>query len=213
MMVTSVTCDCYQQSGHFRNRFVKRLVSCRLVKHAIFAVLVVIPLALIAWIVREGRHVPPTSSLPSASASAAAPVDPEDQSLLALFQGDPGGVKTKAKVALYDSKGLFDYIDGAAPLYIERKFRKLAAAEMVTAEGSELVCDVYDMRAPENATSIFQKEKSSASKPVADWPQAISGPMSFIFLKGRYYVKLTAFDKTAEAALPALARALRERMQ
>jgi hypothetical protein len=183
------------------------------VKYAIFAVLVMIPLAVIAWVVREGRHVPPTSLLPSASASAGAPADPEDQSLLSLFKGDPGGTKVKSKVALYDGKGLFDYIDGAAPLYIERKFRKLAAAEMVTAEGSELVCDVYDMRAPENATSIFQKEKSSASKPVADWPQAISGPMSFIFLKGRYYVKLTAFDKNAEAALPALAGALRERMQ
>jgi hypothetical protein len=37
--------------------------------------------------------------------------------------------------------------------------------------------------------------------------------MSFVFSNGRYYVKLTAFDKKAEAALPELAKALRERMK
>jgi hypothetical protein len=187
------------------------------VKYAIFVVLVAIPLALIGWVVRQGRQVPPVSPTASASSSAgsgrAVAKDPDDKPLLELFEGNPGGAKVKDKVALYDEKGLFDYIDGAAPIYIERKFRKLAAAEMVTGEGSELACDVYDMREAENASSIFLTEKSSASQPVEDWPQAISGRMSFIFRRGRYYVKLTAFDNKSEAALPGIARALRERMQ
>jgi hypothetical protein len=48
---------------------------------------------------------------------------------------------------------------------------------------------------------------------VANWPQAGSGPMWFIFHQGCYYVKLTAFDKKAESALPALASALRDRIK
>jgi hypothetical protein len=114
---------------------------------------------------------------------------------------------------LYDEKGLFDYIDGAAPMYIQRHFRKLGAAEMVSADGGELTCDIYDMTAPENATAIFDAEKSASAKPVAGWPEAVTGKMSFVFRSGRYYAKLTAFDAKADAALPALAAALRTKMK
>jgi hypothetical protein len=188
-------------------------------KYVVFAVLVLIPVFLVGWVVREGRSVPPTSPLASAAfaGGTAAPegpkADPDDAPLLALFEGSPGGAKAKAMPSLYDEKRLFDYIDGAAPLYIDRHFRRLAAAEMATADGADLTCDVYDMREAENAASIFLSEKSGSSKTVDDWPQALVGSMSFVFRKGRYYVKLTAFDKKSEAALPGLALALRERMQ
>jgi hypothetical protein len=188
-------------------------------KYVVFAVLVLIPMMLVGWVVREGRRVPPTSPLASGAysvgiaASAGARADPEDAPLVALFEGTPGGAKAKGAPSLYDEKRLFDYIDGAAPLYIDRHFRKLAAVEMATSEGADLTCDVYDMREPENAASIFLSEKSASSRPVEDWPQALAGSLSFVFRKGRYYVKLTAFDKKSEAALPGLALALRERMQ
>lgn len=180
-------------------------------RYLVFAVLVLVPSTLIGWIAWQGQHAPATA--PAASASAGARSPDADAALVALFKGSPGGAKAKEKVALYDEKGLFDYIDGAAPLYIQRHFRKLAAAEMATPEGSELTCDVYDMAAPDNAQAIFDAEKSPSARAVAGWAKAVSGPMSFVFSNGRYYVKLTAFDKKAEAVLPGLAAALRERMQ
>jgi len=48
---------------------------------------------------------------------------------------------------------------------------------------------------------------------VTDFPDAIAGSMSFVFRSGRYYVKLTAFDAKAEAALPGLAKALKGKMK
>jgi len=36
----------------------------------------------------------------------------------------------------------------------------------------------------------------------------VAGPMSLVFRRGRFYVKLTAFDPGGEAALPELGRAL-----
>ncbi len=181
----------------------------------VFAALAAVPVALVGWVVWQGMHPPPPEKLvqslgghPTAKGPAAQ-ADP-DAALLALFDGSPGGVKVKEKVALYDSKGLFDYIDGAAPIFIERGYRRLGAAEMAF-EGSDLTCDVYDMVTPENATAIFNKEKPPTAKQVEGWPAAISGPMSFVFHAGRYYVKLTAFDAKAESALPALAKALREK--
>jgi len=122
-------------------------------------------------------------------------------------------VRIKDKVALYDAKGLFDYIDGAAPLFIDRGFRRLGAAEMATPDGGELTCDVYDMGSPDNARAIFTKERSPSAKSVPGWDGAVAGPKSFVFHYGKYYVKLTAFDDKAESRLPELAKALKERMR
>ncbi len=176
----------------------------------LFAVLAVIPPTLIGTLVWQGRKAPPVEHAPG---SAQVGGQQADQALRALFAPPPDGAKVKEKVALYDEKGLFDYIDGAAPIFIERHFRKLAAAEMATPEGSDLVCDVYDMATPENAQAIFDKEKSPNAKLVDGWPEAIVGPMSFVFHHGRYYTKLTAFDAKAEAALPVVARSLKGRMK
>jgi len=178
------------------------------VRTLLFAVLAVIPPTLVGTLVWQGRKAPPVEH-----ASARPNGQEADAALRALFETPPVGVKIKEKVALYDEKGLFDYIDGAAPIFIERNFRKLAATEMATTEGSDLVCDVYDMGTPENALAIFDKEKSTSAKFVDGWPEAIAGPMSFVFHHTRYYAKLTAFDAKAEAALPGVARSLKERMR
>ena len=176
----------------------------------VFAVLAVIPPTLIGTLVWQGRKAPPVERAPA----AARPSGQEaDSALRALFEPPPTGAKVKEKVALYDEKGLFDYIDGAAPIFIDRHFRRLAAAELATPEGSDLVCDVYDMATPDNAQAIFDKEKSTTAKTVEGWPEAIAGPMSFVFHHTRYYAKLTAFDAKAEAALPGVARSLKEKMK
>jgi hypothetical protein len=180
------------------------------VRIIVFVVLALIPPTLIGTLVWQGRKPPlvehaPVSARPSGQEA--------DTTLRALFEPSLAGAKVKEKVALYDEKGLFDYIDGAAPIFIERHFRKLAAVEMATPEGSDLVCDVYDMATPENAQAIFDKEKSPSAKLADGWPEAIVGPMSFVFHHARYYIKLTAFDAKAEAALPLVARSLKERMK
>jgi hypothetical protein len=180
------------------------------VRIVLFAVLALIPPTLIGVMVWHGRQALPVERAPAAARPAGSEAD---AALRALFEPPLAEVKIKEKVALYDEKGLFDYIDGAAPIFIERHFRRLAASEFATPEGSDLVCDVYDMATPENAQSIFDKEKSAQARPVDGWPEAIVGPMSLVFHHGRYYTKLTAFDAKAEAALPLVARALKEKMK
>ena len=176
----------------------------------VFVILALIPPTLIGSLVWHGRKAP---SPEHAQAPARTGAQEADATLRSLFEAQFQGAKVKEKVTLYDDKGLFDYIDGAAPIFIERHFRKLGAAELSTPEGSDLVCDVYDMATPENALDIFNKEKSTTAKVVEGWPEAISGPMSFVFHHARYYTKLTAFDAKAEAALPLVARALKEKMK
>jgi len=168
----------------------------------------VLPIALVGWIFYRGA----TQPLPELVLVESPPAAGPDVKLKALFDGDLGGVTRNGELTLYDEKTLFEYINGAAPIFLERHFRRLAAAELKL-QTSELVCDVYDMGEAANATSIFDKERSASAKPVEGWDGAVSGSMSFVFHQGPYYVKLTAFDATAEAALPALARALKGKMK
>ena len=172
-----------------------------------------------ATLMLGGTFLLGSTHLPVAVAAAPSASEPPAQScggdaaLRNLFKGAPAGMKVKDKVEIYDEKGLFNYIDGGAPLFINKHFRKLGAAEMASDQGGELTCDIYDMNGPGNAQAIFTAEKSPSSKTVVGWPEAISGPMSFVFYQGCYYVKLTAFDKKSERALPSLASALRDRMK
>jgi hypothetical protein len=188
----------------------RHTISGKPVRKILFAILAVIPPALIGSLVWEGHRAPAQEHAPGQARPAG---QEADATLRALFDGAFSAAKVKEKVVLYDEKGLFDYIDGAAPIFIDRHFRKLAAAEMATPEGSDLVCDVYDMASAENAQAIFNAERSASAKTVDGWTDAIVGPMSFVFHHARYYTKLTAFDAKAEAALPLVARALKEKMK
>ena len=184
----------------------------------LFAILVAVPTALVTWILARGTGVCRVEgAVPVASARAtvaAEPADP-DAALKALFSAPLGNFTLKEEVPLYDQKGLFDYIDGAAPVFIERHFRKLAPAELKvtsTAGEGEVTADVYDMAAAANAASIYAFERPPTAEAFAVGDTGHKGRMSLVFCKGRYYVKLTAFNAIAEAQLPELARLLTSRM-
>jgi hypothetical protein len=163
----------------------------------LFAVLITAPIALLAWIAFRGF--------------VATPRDP-DQALLALFSGLPQQLSLTTPPKLYDQKGLFEYVDGAAPIFIERHFRKLAAAEMKSSDGGELTCDVYDMQSGENASAIFTKETTPSAQPLGVGDDGRRGRMFAVFRRGRYYVKLTAFNPAGDSTLAELARALAAKM-
>lgn len=163
------------------------------------------------------RQPPAPAAVPAAAApappAAAPPAAPAaDPDLPRLLEGLPGA-RLQGAVALYDEKTLSDYIDGAAPLYLARGFRRLAAAELVAAGGGELTADVYDMGTPENAASVFAAEASPRARPVPGFEAAAAGSLSLVFRQGRFHVKLTAFDARGEAALADVGRALAARMR
>lgn len=162
---------------------------------------------------------PPEAAL-SGPAAAAAPAPAEVAAasdavpaLRKLFQGTPGGLEPAGEGTVYDEQTLFDAINGAAPVYLERKFRRLLSMELKTAGGDEVTCDVFDMTDAEHARAIFEKERSAQAKAPPGFADALLGPMSLVFQRGRFYVKATAFSAGGEAALLPLGRALEERMR
>jgi len=196
------------------------------IKQLVFAILVSAPSVLLGWVIGRGQTSGPSDAVAiqcnttddnasgfGSPTNSKPPEDTNDALLRAVFSKPVAGATVKGELELYDAKGLFDYIDGAAPMYIDRGFRKLAAAELVSEGGGELTGDVYDMGTPKNAESIFEAERSDGTQEVASWPEAISGSRSFVFHFDRYYVKLTAFDATSEAALLDVAREVKARLK
>ena len=176
---------------------------------AVLVALLTVPVALVAWVRWAAVHDAPPEYVPP----KAAPVEDPAPGLRALFQGGLGGLAAAGEGALYDEKSLFEAINGAAPVYLERKFRRMLSMELKTEKGSDVTCDVYDMTDAEHARSIFEKERSAQAKPPEGWPEALVGSMSLVFHAGRFYVKATAFDADGEAALLPLGRALKEKVR
>ena len=54
---------------------------------------------------------------------------------------------------------IFDYINGGALVYLEHGLRETTHAVFHDTEGSELVIDIFDMEAPENALAAFNNEE------------------------------------------------------
>jgi hypothetical protein len=176
------------------------------------AVLLAVPVALVAWVRWAAVHEAPAEYVPPKAEAGAAQSDPVP-ALRKLFEGTPGGLSPAGEGAVYDTQTLFEAINGAAPVYLERKFRRLLSMELKTPGGDEVTCDVYDMTDAEHARAIFEKERSAQAQAPPGWPEAVVGPMSLVFHRGRFYVKATAFNAGGEAALLPLGRALEERMK
>jgi hypothetical protein len=180
-------------------------------RRLVAAALVAAPILLVGWVARKGRG---PARQPRGAAPPAAGLPPGDDAALArLFETLAPAARLKAPVVLYDEKLLYEYIDGGAPLYVARHFRRLAAAELDAAGGAELNADVYDMAAPENAAAIFALESSAQARPAPGFDAGRTGPMSLVFRQGRFYVKLTAFDPRGEAALAEVGRAIAARLR
>jgi hypothetical protein len=173
----------------------------------IAALLIAVPLALIGWVAWSGGRPPRQPR--SAVAKPEKPAD-DDAALRSLFDALPPGAKLKEPAVLYD-EDLFDYIDGAAPL--------TSSATSAASQPREVAVEAGARSPPTSTTWLppgtrprFAAERSLSARPVPGFDAAAAGPMSLVFQRGRYYVKLTAFDGRGEAALPELARCLAGRM-
>ncbi|MFH1809477.1 MAG: DUF6599 family protein [Pseudomonadota bacterium] len=200
---------------------------------ALVVLLVAFPLGLVLWIAQRAWTAPavdpalslglhagvhdaagrePGAGTPEPGPAAAEARDEVADALRALLASPLAGFAVDGELQLYDDKGLFDYIDGAAPTFIERGFKKLAAVELKSSDGGEATCDVYDMGAPPSAAAIYGKEKPATANWATVGDEGHRGSRSLVFRRTRYYVKLTAFDDAAEGLLGDLATLLVRRM-
>ena len=124
------------------------------------------------------------------------------------------GLSRDGHPRVFTKDNLFELVDGHAEFFISAGFKQSAVAGYRVA-GDEagmpvINIEVYDMGAPENAFGVMAEEGAQAEAFDVGFMGVKTGE-SAMFIKGPYYVKLTAFAKGADK-LSACARAVDKAM-
>ena len=108
------------------------------------------------------------------------------------------GWKQSGEVQTFIPKILFEYINGAADLYILYDFQELKVAEYQNGKKASVTVEVYEHKTPTHAFGIYSQERL----PNADFIDV--GAQGYIennvlnFLTGPYYVKMSSYNTGAE---------------
>ncbi len=109
------------------------------------------------------------------------------------FSGMKGIEKTDS-VFVYDTATLWEYINGAADLFIDYGFQELQSVD-VKLDSIGATVDVYDMGSPLNAFGIYALERPRDADRLAIGTEAvIQPPAQCLLLKDRYYIKFNFFE-------------------
>ena len=120
--------------------------------------------------------------------------------LTASCGGEPSGFPEVAgwthtgDVRIYTADNLWEYIDGAAVLFVEYGVRTCMTADMSAADVSATV-DLYDMGSPLRAVGVFLREAAGGGTNLAGTTiAALSPPYQALMVKGSTYVKVNVFE-------------------
>jgi hypothetical protein len=124
----------------------------------------------------------------------------------------PGWSKT-GTTRTFTADNLWEYIDGDADKYAQAGVEKTLTADY-RYQNTEAVADVYVMSQPEGAQKVFNSQLATGSQAVQLGDEARLYTGSLTFRKGRYFVRLTAFQEAPDVgkALVELGRGIEEKL-
>jgi hypothetical protein len=94
----------------------------------------------------------------------------------------------------YSPDDLFEYINGAADVYLGYEFQELASLSYDRGESQSLTIDVYRHDSNRNAFGIYSQERPLEARFVNIGSQGYYEEGVLNFWKGHYYVKIVGFD-------------------
>ncbi len=102
--------------------------------------------------------------------------------------------KGLTEVVHYTPDNLWEYINGAADQFIDYGFLTVGVGEFET-NGIQFSVDIYNMENTLNAFGVFSTESKGVKDRYKIGTQAaISLPAQALMFKGKYYIKLYAFE-------------------
>lgn len=105
------------------------------------------------------------------------------------------GWKQSEKPESYLPANLFEYINGAAEIYLSYDFEELLVGQFVLdGEDANVSVEIYDMGNAVNAFGIYGAERFPENKFISMGTQGYLEDDVLNFLVDRYYVKLMCFD-------------------
>lgn len=100
----------------------------------------------------------------------------------------------------YLPETLYEYIDGAAEIYLSYDFLELIVAQYKKAgSGASLTVEIYNMGNEKNSFGIYSAERFPESNFVSVGTQGYLEEGTLNLLAGKYYIKLLCFDCGSES--------------
>lgn len=110
-----------------------------------------------------------------------------------IFPGFEGWTK-KGKPDLYTPDNLFEYINGAAEVFLSYDFVKLATLTYENNKENSFTVDVYQHSSDRNGFGIYSQEKPQKGDFRDIGTQGYYEKGVLNFLKGSFYVKMSGYD-------------------
>lgn len=105
------------------------------------------------------------------------------------------GMPSSGPPQTYFPETLFEYINGAAEIYLSYDFKELIVAEYHKKDSSDSIAvEIYDMGNHKNSFGIYSAERYPDNEFLPLGTQGYMEEGAMNFLAGRYYVKLLCFD-------------------
>jgi hypothetical protein len=118
-----------------------------------------------------------------------------------------GGWKWNGKESTYNSRTVFDYINGAAELYLTYGFQGLKVRRFAKPGAPPINLEIYEMASPEDAYGVFSFEYQDEPAGIGQGSEFGGGLLRF--WKGKYFASVYAEGEGegVEAAILGIGRA------
>jgi len=108
------------------------------------------------------------------------------------------GWKQTEDVQTFVPKTLYEYIDGAADLYLTYDFEELKVSEYSNDKKGSVTVEIYRHKSPTLAFGVYSQERPSNPSLVSMGDQGYIDENLLNFLSGSYYVKINSYNTGAE---------------
>lgn len=97
-------------------------------------------------------------------------------------------------IEMYSPDNLYEYINGAAELYLSYDFKQLYVGEYFNEDSSSIVVDIYRHSSHLHAFGIYSQEKPLIGNYLNIGAQAYWQELMLNFFIGEFYVKISGYD-------------------
>jgi hypothetical protein len=104
------------------------------------------------------------------------------------------GWKQSGEIQTFIPKTLYEYINGAADLYLACDFEGLQVAEYGNEKKASVTVEVYRHRTPKDAFGIYSRERLPEGNFLGIGAEGYVDKNILNFLSGRYYVKINSYN-------------------
>lgn len=101
----------------------------------------------------------------------------------------------------YNNETLYDYIDGAAELYLSYGFHNVISRRYASPGEMDIVAEIFDMKGARDAFGAFTNMREKNQNEFGQGSQQIEG--SLIFWKDNYFISIST-NKNTEKSLEAI---------